>query len=139
MEPQILKVCLGESPEYPAPRRYARQVYIDHAPGRLDDVRVDLPGAVVTWVGDAGGWPELEPGAPGDPAALRAVLVFRERGDTLVELADSDDRAVTFLVDAPTPEELDAMEERVRSAVRLDVTPLDATLPAAADDARRTT
>lgn len=124
MEPEIIRICLGETASYPAPRRFARQVYLEHPEGRLDAVRADLPGAAVTWVGESGEWPQLRPGAPEDPPALRAILVLRERGATLSALADSDDRAVTFLIDAATPGELDALESDVRSAIRLDVTPL---------------
>lgn len=123
MEPEIIRICLGEAASYPRPRRYTRQVYLEHPEGRLDDVRADLPGAEVTWVGDAGEWPRLRPGTPDDPATLRAILVLRPRGDVLSALGDSDDRAVTFLIDAPTPESLDKLEAEVRSAIHIDVTP----------------
>lgn len=122
LEPEITRVCLGEEASYPMPRRFARQVYLEHPEGRLDDVRTDLPGATVTWVGESGEWPRLRPGAPGDPPALRAILVLRNRGDMLTAMSDSDDRAVTFLIDAPTPDALDALEADVRSAIHLVVT-----------------
>jgi ATP-grasp domain len=121
MEPQILRIALGEPAAYPAPRRCARQVYLEHEPGVLHDVAVHWPGVEPVWIGSSGVWPDVEPGAPDDPPALRAVLVLKERGSELRTLADSDDRAVTFFIDAPTPGGLDALERRVRAAIALDV------------------
>ncbi|MEU6427266.1 ATP-grasp domain-containing protein [Microbispora sp. NPDC046973] len=119
MEPEIIRIALGEPAAYPAPRRYARQVYLEHEPGRLGDVTVDWPGISPAWVGEGGLWPEIEPGAPDDPPTLRAVLVLKDRGAELGPLHSSDDRAVTFLIDAATPAELDELEMRVRHAVRI--------------------
>lgn len=124
LEAEIVRICLGETASYSTPRRFARQVYLEHPEGRLDGVRVDFPGAAVTWVGESGEWPQLRPGTPDEPAALRAVLVLHDRGDILSALAHSDDRAVTFLIDAPTPAALDALEAEARSAIHIDVTPL---------------
>lgn len=121
MEPQILRIALGEPASYPAVRRCARQVYLEHEPGVLRDVRVRWPDVEPVWIGDSGVWPDTAPGAAGDPPALRAVLVLKKRGAPLVTLADSDDRAVTFFIDAPTPDDLDALEERVRAAIEVDV------------------
>lgn len=119
MEPEIVRIALGESASYPAPRRYTRQVYLEHEAGTLGDVTVDWPGVAPVWVGAGGMWPETVPGAAGDPGALRALLVLKEAGAPLQPLTSSDDRAVTFLIDAPTPAELDALEQRVRAAVTL--------------------
>ncbi len=119
MEPELIRIALGEPASYPAPRRYARQVYLEHEPGLLGDVTVDWPGISPAWVGEGGLWPEIAPGAPDDPPTLRAVLVLKDRGDELGPLHSSDDRAVTFLIDAPTPAELDELEMRVRHAVRI--------------------
>jgi hypothetical protein len=124
LEPEIVRICLGETASYPASRRCARQVYLEHPEGRLDGVRADVPGAAVTWVGESGEWPRLRPGAPDEPPALRAILVLHPRGGILSTLADSDDRAVTFFIDAATPDGLDALEAEVRSAIHIDVTPL---------------
>ncbi len=120
MEPAILRIALGEPASYRAPRRYTRQVYLEHEPGTLQDVQVRWPGVDPTWIGDSGVWPDVEPGAPGDPPALRAVLVLKKRGSEPVPLADSDDRAVTFYIDAPSPDEPDALEARVRAAICTD-------------------
>lgn len=123
LEPQIVRVALGEPADYPAPRRVARQVYLEHPPGVLRDVTLDWPDVPVRWVADGALWPAVSPGEPGEAPALRALLVLREPGDELGELRSSDDRAVTFLIDADTPEELDALEKRVRAAITVRVDP----------------
>ncbi|MEU3552846.1 ATP-grasp domain-containing protein [Streptomyces fragilis] len=121
LEPEIVRIALGETASYPQPRRWARQIYLEHEEGVLEDVHVDWPGVSATWVGDGGTWPEAEAGPVDAPPTLRAVLVLKDRDARLGPLESSEDRAVTFLIDAPTPEQLDALEERVRAAVRLTV------------------
>jgi hypothetical protein len=124
MEPEILRIALGEPADYPAARRYARQVYVGHRPGILDDVEVDWPGVEARWVNDGNPWPDI-PALPADhPPALRAVLVYEALGAELGPIRSSDDRAVTFFIDAPTIAELDEIEERVRRAVTIHTTPL---------------
>lgn len=117
MEPEVLRIALGEPAAYALPRRYARQVYVEHQPGVLEDVTVDWPGVETQWIGAHGIWPDVAPGLPDDPPTLRVVLVTKSRGSELGPLRSSDDRAVTMLLDAPTLEELDTLERRVRSAV----------------------
>jgi hypothetical protein len=124
LEPQILRVALGQPASYPAPRRHARQVYLNHQVGRLDDVTLDWPGVEPQWMGAQGSWPEIGPGAADEPPTLRAVLVLKDRGHELRCLAESDDRAVTFFIDAPSPAELDNLERQVRSALSVQVAPL---------------
>lgn len=123
LEPQVIRIALGERAELAAPRRYARQVYLDHAPGVLRDVVVDWPGVEPSWVGPTQMWPTFAPGAPGEPATLRGVLVLGERGTELNELRSSDDRVVTFFLDADTPTELDELESVVRSMVHIVADP----------------
>jgi biotin carboxylase len=120
MEPEIIRITLGEPASYPEPRRYTRQVYLEHQPGRLAGVVVDWPDEVtVSWIGEKGLWPAIEPGPAGDAPTLRAVLVLKDRYSELTELSDSDGRAVTFFIDAATPAELDDLEQRARQAVRI--------------------
>lgn len=121
MEPQILRIALGEPAAYPAPVRYARQVYLDHRPGVLGDVKVRWPGVEPAPAGQGRQWPEPEPGRPGDEPALRNVLLLKPPGTRLGDLYESDDRAVTFLIDAPSAEELDVLEERVRASIDIVV------------------
>jgi ATP-grasp domain len=122
LEPEIIRVALGQPAAYPAPRRYARQVYLEHEPGVLTDVTVDWPDVEPTWIGPAGLWPELT-AAPADPPTLRAVLVIKSRGHTLGPLRSSNDRAVTFFIDAPTLPELDSLNQRVRSSITVHTGP----------------
>jgi len=119
MEPEILRIALGETADYPAARRYARQVYVGHRPGILVDVEVDWPGVEARWVDDGNPWPDIPALPADDPPALRAVLVYEARGTELGPIRSSDDRAVTFFIDAPTIAELDEIEERVRRAVTI--------------------
>ncbi|OKK04739.1 hypothetical protein AMK26_15665 [Streptomyces sp. CB03234] len=123
LEKHILKVALGEPTTYPRPRRYTRQVYLDHEPGVLSGVELHWPGVEPVWVGENGMWPPIAPGRADDPPTLRGVLVLRERGSVLGPLRDSDDRAVTFFIDAAAPEELDALEQQVRTSLHVRVTP----------------
>ena len=123
MEPEILRIALGEVADYPAARRYARQVYVGHQPGTLIDVKVDWPGVEARWVNDGNPWPDIPALPAGDPPALRAVLVYEARGTELGPIRSSDDRAVTFFIDAPTIAELDEIEERVRRAVTIHTAP----------------
>jgi hypothetical protein len=127
MEPEIVRIALGEPADYPAARRYARQVYLAHQPGILDDVEVDWPGVEACWVNDGNPLPDI-PALPADaPPALRALLVYEAKGAELGPIRSSDDRAVSFLIDAPTIAELDEIEERVRTAVTIHTHPCDST------------
>ncbi|MFD6323165.1 ATP-grasp domain-containing protein [Streptomyces sp. NPDC058442] len=125
LEQQIIRIALGEPADYPAPRRVARQVYLEHTPGVLRDVTVDGFGIAPTWVGERGLWPRTAPGAAGDPPALRAVLVHQDRGARLRDLRTSEDRAVSFLIDAATPEALDVLEAEVRAAITVHTDPAE--------------
>ncbi|AKK26088.1 ATP-grasp domain-containing protein [Mycobacterium sp. EPa45] len=119
MEPEILRIALGEAADYPAARRYTRQVYVAHTPGTLVDVTIDWNGVAPVWVDDGNPWPDMAPLPPDHPPALRAVLVYEPRGATLGPIRSSDDRAVTFFIDAPTLAELDEIEARARAAIRI--------------------
>ncbi|MDF5753555.1 ATP-grasp domain-containing protein [Spongiactinospora sp. TRM90649] len=119
IEPELVRIALGEPASYPTPQRQAREVYLEHGPGVLADVTLDWPGVTPQWVSGAPAWPEVAPGGPDDPPTLRAVLVLKERGHRLEPLCSSDDRAVSFLIDAPTVAELDELERRVRAALTI--------------------
>jgi hypothetical protein len=121
LEDPIIAIALGERVDYPPPRRWARQVYLEHVPGVLRDVAVDWPGVRPHWIGEADLWPPVRPGRPGDPPTLRSVLVLKPRGGELGALTCSDDRAVSFLIDADSEAELDRLEERVRAALTVTI------------------
>lgn len=124
IEEQIIRIALADDVDYPVPRRHARQVYLHHPVGVLRDVTVDWPGVTPAWIGDTDLWPSAVPGSAGDPPALRMVLVLKERGSVLGQLISSDDRAVTFFIDADTEAELDQLERQVRAALAVSVEPL---------------
>ncbi|MFE2458106.1 ATP-grasp domain-containing protein [Streptomyces sp. NPDC059402] len=129
LESEIIRIALGEPSAYPAPVRVARQVYLEHSPGTLLDVTVRDFDVAPRWVGEGGLWPRIEPGAADDAPALRAVLVHQHRGALLGELRSSEERAVSFFIDAPTVAELDALEARVRAAVTVHTAPERPELP----------
>jgi hypothetical protein len=117
MESRIVGIALGERVDYPLPRRVARQVYLEHRPGVLQDVVVDWPGIQPIWLDESELWPQMRPGLPGEGPALKAVLVLKPKGAALPALRSSEDRAVTFFIDADTEAELNELERRVRAAV----------------------
>ncbi|KGM28954.1 hypothetical protein KS18_04020 [Photorhabdus luminescens] len=121
LEPAILHIMLGEKAEYPAPHRVARQVYLEHHPGLLMDVRLNWPGVEVKWISDSDTWPDIPSGYPDDAPTLRAVFVHKQRGERLYPLRSSDDRAVAFFIDATTIEELDQLEAQVKASITLEI------------------
>ncbi|MFE0729160.1 ATP-grasp domain-containing protein [Streptomyces antibioticus] len=123
LEPEIVRIALGEPASYPKPSRVARQVYLEHVPGVLTDVRVSGFDVEPVWVGEGGLWPAVGPSAPADPPTLRTVLVHHDRGTELGPLRSSEDRAVSFFIDAPTVAELDELEARVRRSVTVHTVP----------------
>ncbi|GAA3723435.1 ATP-grasp domain-containing protein [Salinactinospora qingdaonensis] len=123
LEPEIIRVALGEPVAAPRFSRQARQIYLEHQPGLLRDVTVDWEGVQPQWVGSGDLWPRIGPAAPEDPASLRAVLVHREHGTELGALRSSDDRVASVFIDAPTVAQVDALERRVREAVAVHTDP----------------
>ncbi|MGC5030972.1 ATP-grasp domain-containing protein [Micromonospora sp. DT229] len=121
LEAPVIGIALGEQTDYPRPRRWARQVYLEHRPGVLRDVTIDWPDEQVRWIGEADLWPTVRPGEPGDPPTLRAVLALKPPGTELSPLTCSDDRAVTFLIDADDEADLNRLEEQVRAAITLTI------------------
>jgi hypothetical protein len=121
MEEAMLAIALGEPARYPRPRRIARQVYVEHRPGVLRDVRVDGLDAELTWLPDRWMWPPVKPCGEDEDASVHMVVAGRARGDELVEIRQSADRSVMYLIDAATAAELDALEERCDKAISLDV------------------
>ncbi|MGL5859401.1 MAG: ATP-grasp domain-containing protein [Angustibacter sp.] len=132
LESEVLRIALGEHADYPSPRRFARQVYVEHPVGVLADVTVDWPGVDVEWVGETGVWDQPAPLPADAPAALRAVHVSKDRGTALGPITCSQDRAVTAFLDAPTAAELDELTGRVRRAITIRVAPAGATAGSAA-------
>ncbi len=124
LEPEVVKIALGERASFPAARRIGRQVYLEHRAGVFDGVTVDWPGVEPVWAEEGEVWPEVAPGAADDPAALRSVMVLKPIGTELGPLESSEDRVLSFLIDAPNTAELDAVEQRVRAAITLHISPV---------------
>lgn len=134
LEPEVVRIALREPAAYPAAVRHARQVYLPHQPGVLEGVSVDWPGITPVWRSEGDLWPEVPPGAADEPATLRAVMVLKPLGTELGPLLSSEDRVASFLIDAPDAAGLDALEQRVRRAVTVHVSPLPGTGPAPRTD-----
>ncbi|MCW2641052.1 MAG: biotin carboxylase [Dactylosporangium sp.] len=117
MEATVIDAALGLPVTYPAPTRWARQIYFDHKPGTLADVTTGMGRP--EWLVDLGLWPTPAPAAAPEPAGIRHLLVLKGRGDRLTSYTDSFGRAVTALFDAPTPAELDAYETALRASVEI--------------------
>jgi biotin carboxylase len=119
MEEAMLAIALGEPAAYPPPRRYARQVYVQHRPGVLHAVHVDGLDAEVTWLPERWMWPAVQPTE--DASALHMVVVGRNQGDELSDIRQSADRSLMYVIDAASPGHLDALEARCDQAISLDV------------------
>ncbi|MFD0821952.1 acetyl-CoA carboxylase biotin carboxylase subunit family protein, partial [Micromonospora zhanjiangensis] len=121
MEEALLTVALGEPTSYPATRRYARQVYLPHPPGVLADVRADGLDAPVTWLAERWMWPPVQPRPADADASVQMVVAGRSVGAELTEIRQSGDRSTMFVIDAPSPAELDRLEARCVAAVTVEV------------------
>jgi hypothetical protein len=122
MEETFTAILLGEPvASHPAPRRHARQVYLPQEPGILRDVRADGLDHPVTRLPKHWIWPAVTPLPPDAPAAVHMIASTRLPGAELREIQESWDRTALFVIDAPTTDELDRLEARCWSAVRMDI------------------
>ncbi|MET7830717.1 ATP-grasp domain-containing protein [Streptomyces sp. NPDC005386] len=126
IEPALIDIALGQDTEYPAvfPRR-GRQVYFEHVPGTLRDVKVEgLDGITPRWLADTTGlWPELTATEADAPPTVHELFSIKPRGFELERLTESSNRAVTAIFDAPVDDDIDAQEARVRQAVTVVTEP----------------
>lgn len=122
-EDAVVAVSVGAPVDYPEPRRCARQVYVDHPAGVLADVTVTGPAPRPVWLTEESRRRVPDAAGPDEPAALRAVTVIKARGTTLTGLTSNQDRAITYLIDAPTHARLDALQAEMDDRLRVDVTP----------------
>jgi hypothetical protein len=124
IEPVLIDAALGRPTDYsPVAHRRARQVYFEHTPGRLSDVRLDWPDVDgPRWLAETTAiWPTVSPSPRDAPAELRELLVLKRRGERLQPLTDSSTRAVTAIFDAPLDADIDAVEADVRDAVTISI------------------
>ena len=120
VEPVMLDLALGVPTAYPAPRRRARQHFVDHPHGVLQDVTAD--GVTVSWPARDDRWPDLRPLAADAPPLPRAVLVTRMPGDTLGPQLDSGHRSACVIVDAPLDSDLEPVTREAAELVEMVVT-----------------
>lgn len=64
------------------------------------------------------------PGQRGDPPALREILLEKQPGDVLHEITESGDRCGSFLIDATSPEALDALEQDLLGRISVVTEPM---------------
>jgi biotin carboxylase len=123
LEDAVVGLAVGETVAHPEPSRHARQVYLPQEPGVMADLTVDASlGTAPTWFDPAVVHAQVEAcGAAEDPPALRCVVALKAPGTVLGPLRESSDRAAMFVVDAATPDELDAFEGHCRDAITLRV------------------
>jgi len=122
VEPVMLDLALGAPAAYPAPRRRARQHFVDHPHGVLRDVTTD--GVAVSWPSRDDRWPELAPLPANAPAQARAVLVVRLPGERLGVQVDSGHRSASVIVDVPLRTDLESVTEAAVERVTLVVDPV---------------
>lgn len=121
-EPVMLDLALGEPANHPAPRRRARQHFLDHPHGVLRDVTAE--GVAVSWPSRDDRWPALTPVGTTAPAEPRGVLVGRLPGDVLGVQRDSGHRSASVIVDAPLDTDLDLVTKQAVELVALVVDPV---------------
>ncbi|MEE1890350.1 ATP-grasp domain-containing protein [Pseudomonas carassii] len=117
LEPALVALALGESPQLSKPRRRTCQHYMEHPHGILQDVQVE--GLVPAWIISDVAWPERLPVAADAPARCCAVLVSRRRGDLLGKQSESGQRSVSLVVDGPLEDDLDGLVRHWSQAIEI--------------------
>jgi hypothetical protein len=118
LEPAMIDLALGLPTAYPAARRRAGQVFLDHPYGRLRDVTSPAP---VSWVERDARWPRLEPTGPQAPPRALAVLVTRLAGEILGPQRDNEARSVSVVFDAPLDEPIPPLAAKLAADVAITV------------------
>ncbi|WP_019854056.1 ATP-grasp domain-containing protein [Actinopolyspora mortivallis] len=122
LEPVLLDLALGETIEYPRPRRRARQYFTEHPHGVLRDVTAGEND--VYWVARDDRWPRFEPVDAEDPTGVRAVLVGRAPGVVLGDQTDSGQRSVSVVFDAPLDEDVEKATKESIDNIEILVDPV---------------
>ncbi|MCX3061848.1 ATP-grasp domain-containing protein [Streptomyces beihaiensis] len=122
VEPVMLDLALGIPARFPAPRRRARQQFVDHPHGVLRDVTAD--GTEVSWPSRDDRWPLMAPVDADAEPGTRGVLVGRLPGDVLGEQLHSGHRSVSVVVDARLDADLDLAAKHAVERVSLHVDPV---------------
>jgi hypothetical protein len=119
LEPVMVDLALGTPTTYPAPRRRASQVYLEHPFGVLR--AVTSTGAPVSWVTRDDLWPAFTPQAADAPAKDHAVLVTMLEGDVLGPQTDSEARSVSVVFDLPFGEPVEQLTKEYGDTVTITV------------------
>ncbi|WP_042383879.1 ATP-grasp domain-containing protein [Streptacidiphilus melanogenes] len=121
LEDAVVALAVGQPVTMPAPRRWARQVYVRHRPGVLEGLDVAEGAPTPVWLAEEGVRRIPGPADRSEPGTLRAITVIKPRGALLGRLTSNQDRAVTYIVDAPDIGALDAQERSAEAALHLRV------------------
>lgn len=119
LEPVMIDLALGVPTSYPAPRRRASQVYLEHPFGRLRDVTSS--SAPVSWVTRDDLWPAFTPQSAEAPPRDHAVLVTMVPGDTLGPQTDSEARSVSVVFDLPFGDVVEPLAKEYADTVTITV------------------
>lgn len=115
LESAALRIALGEDVSYPAPARFARQVYLTDDAVGLHGGAID--GVTPTWLDETDLWPQPSPVEMDRPAQLQAVIVSKHSSGDPTGVRESGDRVASFLIDAPSAADLESMEVQVADAL----------------------
>jgi biotin carboxylase len=122
LEEAVVALAAGEDVSVPGPDRHARQVYLPSPQGVLTGVRVDDSLGVPAVTFDPSLLrPQVHGRAGQDPPTVRCVVALKRPGTALGVTRESADRAAMFVIDAPSDTELDALEQRCRAAIAVEV------------------
>lgn len=115
LEHQILRTMLGERPEYSIPTRPVRQVFFEHEVGVLDGVTVKGFDIDPTYIPLQSHFDSVSPAR--GAATLHRVEIEWAPGAALPPLRRGADRLGSFLIEATSIDELDALERFVRQSL----------------------
>jgi hypothetical protein len=117
IEDRLVDIAAGRPLAYPQPRRRARHIYLEHPHGLLTDVRTQA--GQLGWTNRDLRWPRIEPLGADAPARVCAVLVSKLPGDRLGSVAESGDRAVSVMVDAPLTGDIGELAKQAAADVEV--------------------
>lgn len=126
IEPQIIKIALGEPARYPPARRVARQVYLHGHEGMLRDVQLEGFGVSPRFFREHYAREKLVPNQAEAPPSLQEVLLEMNRDQEIpATVGESSHRMGYFLIEAADVAGLDALEASVQQAMHVEVTPVE--------------
>lgn len=123
MEEALISISLGEPTRYSLPQRYARQVYLEHNPGFLQEVSV-LPSFNIDpyWYQQKLFRLPLHTGEASSPYVIREIMIDKLKGDQLSVIKQSSDRCGSFIFDVPSKHLLDDAERIIKNGIAVITT-----------------